>query len=289
MKSGYVNVLAAMTMVIVVCGCGRDGGQPVTATPDMRVATRPLEQPSDVSTAQAHSTMTNNTAPKYDLDALTNISAMTKMEYASLDGGTMPRRMKNIGKPSGEAAKWFECENDPTWFTNSVGDRISVERYCAILNVENGQMAERSFDGQYQRCGSDMTQRLAEFYVGRECNVGESGNGDVVDGLDERIVYRAWKISDELYLLFEENNAGAMRMRDYIMVMFDGMVLCRLVQFESKPSDEQMKNVLLARTNAAALNNVAAMIDRDEADRRVADHAGRELHRPARGPSPFPG
>lgn len=210
-------------------------------------------------------------APSNDLDAMTNISAMTDMEYASLDGGTAPQRMIEIEKPSGEAAQWFECENDATWFTNSVGERISVERYCAIANVEGGRAAECSFDGRYQRCGADMTLRLAEFYVHGECRVGDSGNGEVVDGSDERIIYRAWKIRDDLYLLFEENNVGTMRMRDYIMVMFDGSAFCRLVQFESQPSDEQMKNVLLARTNAAALNNVAVMIDRDEADRRAAD------------------
>jgi len=207
----------------------------------------------------------------HDLDSITNISTMTGMEYAPLDGGVAPQQMSAIGKPSGEAAKWFECADDPTWFTNAVGERISVERYCAILNVEGGQDAELSFDGQYQRCGADMTLRLAEFCVGGECKAGESDNGEVADGSDERIVYRAWKVGDEMYLLLEENNAGTMKMRDYIMVMFDGMELCRLVQFESKPSDEQMKNVLLARTNAAALNNVAAMIDRDEAERRVAD------------------
>ena len=258
MKYSNVNVVAAMTMAIVVCGCGREDRPVETTTPDTRVTVQPGEK------RQSAMLM-------YDLDSITNISTMTDMEYASLDGGVAPQQMSAIGKRSGEAAKWFECANDPTWFTNAVGERISVERYCAILNVEGGQDAELSFDGQYQRCGADMTLRLAEFYVGGECRVGESGNGDIMDGSDERIVYRAWKVSDEVYLLFEENNAGKMKMRDYIMVMFDGTMLCRLVQFESKPSDEQMKNVLLARTNAAALNNVAVMIDRDEAERRVAD------------------
>ena len=112
-----------------------------------------------------------------------------------------------------------------------------------------------------------MTLRLAEFYVGKKCKVSDSGNGDVMDGSDERIVYRAWKVRDDLYLLFEVNNAGTMRMLDYIIVMFDGSAFARLVQFDGSPSEAQMKNVLLARTNAAALNNIAAMIDRDEADR----------------------
>ena len=254
----FGNVVAAMAMAIAVCGCGRESGQVETPTPDGRVAEQPPEK-------------RQSAVPTYDLDSITNISTMTDMEYASLDGEVAPQRMDEIGKPSDEAAKWFECADDPTWFTNAVGERISVERYCAILNVEGGQEAELSFDGRYQRCGADMTLRLAEYYVGGECKVDESGNGDVVDGTDERNVYRAWKVSDELYLLFEENNAGRMRTRDYIMVMFDGTVFCRLVQFESKPSDAHMKNVLRARKDAAALNNVAVMIDRDEAERRVAD------------------
>ena len=253
-------VVAVMVLAAMSCGCGREDGQGETPVPDVRVEAQPAEEQQSAT-------------PSYDLDAMTNISAMTDMEYASLDGGTAPRRMIEIRKPSGEAAQWFECENDPTWFTNSVGERITVERYCAIANVEDDRAAQRSFDGHYQRCGPDMTLRLAEFYVGGECKVGNSGNGDVVYGSDERVVYRAWKVRDDLYLLFEENNAGTMRMRDYIMVMFDGVVLCRLVQFESSPSNEQMKNVLLARTNAAALNNVAVMINRDEADRRAADES----------------
>jgi len=250
--------IAIVGVAVIICGCGREGGQGETPVPEVPTSAQPAEE--------------RQSAPLlYDLDVVTNISAMTDMEYASLDGGTAPRRMKEIGKPSGEAAQWFECENDSTWFTNSVGERISVERYCAIVNVEDSQAAERSFDSHYQRCGADMTLRLAEFYVGGECRAGDSGNAEVVNGSDDRIVYRAWKIRDDLYLLFEENNAGTMRMRDYVMVMFDGSVLCRLVQFESSPSDEQMKNVSLARTNATALNNVAVMIDRDEADRHVAD------------------
>lgn len=210
-------------------------------------------------------------SPSYDLEAITNISAMTDMEYASLDGRAAPARMAEPEKPSGEAAKWLECGNDPTWFTNSAGERISVERYCAILNVEGGQEAELSFNSQYQRCGADLTLRLAEFYAEGQCKVCDFNTGDVVDGSDERIVYRAWKVGDELYLLFEENDAGTMKMRNYIVVMFDGETFRRLVQFEFPPSDEQMKNVLLARTNAAALNNIAVMIDRDEAERRAAD------------------
>ena len=258
------QAIAIVGMAVVICGCGREGGLGETPAPDAR-AQPPAAQQASV---YGQSGTATNSAPAYDMDAVTNISAMTDMEYASLDGGPAPLRMLEPREPSGEAAKWFECADDPTWFTNSVGERISVERYCAIANVEDGQEAECSFDGRYQRCGVDMTLRLAEFYVGKKCKVSDSGNGDVMDGSDERIVYRAWKVRDDLYLLFEVNNAGAMRMRDYIMVMFDGSVLCRLVQFEGSPSDEQMKNVLLARTNAAALNNIAAMIDRDEADRR---------------------
>ena len=268
MKKG--KAIAAMALAAVVCGCGREGGQVEKPAPDVRAAQSPVEQQASV---QGQSGTAANPAPTYDLDAITNISAMTDMEYASLDGGPAPRQMREPHEPSGEAAKWFECADDPTWFTNSVGERISVERYCAIVNVEGGQAAECSFDGRYQRCGADMTLRLAEYYVGEECRIGDSGNGEVVDGSDNRIVYHAWKVRDDLYLLFVEDNSGTMKMRDYIMVMFDGVVFARLVQFDCSPSDEQMKNVLLARTNAAALNNVAVMIDRDEAERRVVDES----------------
>ncbi len=271
---------AAMALVAVVCGCGRESEQAEKPAPDVQVAQPPVVQPPAAQppveqqpSVQGQGGTTINPATALDSDAIaiTNISAMTDMEYVSLDGGKAPRRMLEPREPSGEAAKWFECADDPTWFTNSVGERISVERYCAIVNVEAGQAAECSFDGRYQRCGADMTLRLAEYYVGEECRVGDSGNGEVVDGSDNRVVYHAWKVRDDLYLLFVEDNSGTMKMRDYIMVMFDGVVFARLVQFDYSPSEEQMKNVLRARTNAAALNNVAVMIDRDEAERRMAD------------------
>ena len=266
MKKG--KAMAVMALAVVVCGCGRESGQAEKPAPDARAAQPPAKQQPAV---HGQSGKAANPATAYDLDAITNISAMTDMEYASLDGGPAPLRMLEPREPSGEAAKWLECAADPTWFTSAVGERLAVERYCAIVNVEAGQEAECSFDDRYQRCGADMTRRLAEFYVGGGCRVGDSGNGEVVNGSDERIVYHAWKVRDDLFLLFEENNAGTMRMRDYIMVMFDGSVFARLVQFDGSPSDEQMKNVLLARTDAAALNNIAAMIDRDEADRRSAE------------------
>ena len=204
------DMITIVGVAAVVCGCGREGGQGETSVPGVPAKAQPAEE-------------RQSAAPAYDLDAVTNISAMTDMEYASLDGGPAPLRMYEPREPSGEAAKWFECADDPTWFTNSVGERISVERYCAIANVEDGQEAECSFDGRYQRCGVDMTLRLAEFYVGKKCKVSDSGNGDVMDGSDERIVYRAWKVRDDLYLLFEVNNAGTMRMLDYIIVKVDNL------------------------------------------------------------------
>ena len=120
---------AIVGVAAVVCGCGREGGQDETSVPGVPAKAQPAEE-------------RQSAAPAYDLDAVTNISAMTDMEYASLDGGPAPLRMLEPCEPSGEAAKWFECADDPTWFTNSVGERISVERYCAIANVEDGQEAE---------------------------------------------------------------------------------------------------------------------------------------------------
>ena len=199
--------------------------------------------------------------------------AMTDMAYASLDGMPAPRRMRVPGEPSGEAAEWFECADDPTWFTNSVGERISVERYCAIVNVEDGQAAERSFDSLYRRCDEAMTRRLAEFYSGEACAAHDAGNGEVVACSDAWQVYRSWQICDGLYLLFVEDNSGRMQTRSYVAVMSDSVVLRCLVEFDCQPSDEQLKNAALARTNAAALNNIAVMIDRDEANRRAADAA----------------
>ena len=291
---------AAMALVTGVCGCGREdepakkpatnvqAAQPPAAQPPVAQppAVQPPVEPQPSVQGQSGTVVNPATAPAPDV--LTNISAMTGMEYASLDGGPAPLRMREPREPSGEAAKWFESA-DPTWFTNSVGDRISVERYCALLNVEGGEAAESVFDGKYQRCDAHTTLSLAKFYAGKECKALNSKNGDVVDGSDERIVYRAWKVRDELYLLFEENNAGTMKMRDYVMVMFDGAAFARLVAFDGPPSEEQMKNVSLARTNAAALNNVAAMIDRDEADRRSAteSYIVQVLERSALGGEPM--
>lgn len=271
-KQGVRNLkwkaMAVMALAAVFCGCGREGEQAEKPAPNVRAVQPPVAQQPVV---HGKTRKEENPVPAYDLDAITNISAMTDMEYASLDGGPAPLRMQEHHEPYGAAGKWFECADDPTWFTNAVGERISVERYCAILNVEDGESAERLFDGQYLRCDTNRTLRLAEFYAGEACKASDSEEGAVVDESDERVVYRAWKVCDELYLLFVEDNSGTMRMRDYVMVMFDGAVFCRLVQFDCPPSEAQMKNVLRARTDAAALNNIAAMIDRDEADRRSTE------------------
>ena len=109
---------AAMALVAVVCGCGRESEQAEKPAPDVQVAQPPVVQPPAAQppveqqpSVQGQGGTAINPATALDPDAIaiTNISAMTEMEYASLDGGPAPLRMYEPREPSGEAAKWFEC------------------------------------------------------------------------------------------------------------------------------------------------------------------------------------
>ena len=64
-----VNVVAAITMAIVACGCGREERPVETPAPDMHAAAQPAEK-------------RQSAAPMLDLDSITNISTMTDMEYS---------------------------------------------------------------------------------------------------------------------------------------------------------------------------------------------------------------
>ena len=73
-------MIVIVCVAAVICGCGREIGQG--------------EMPVPVVPAKAQSAEERQSAAMvHDLDAITNISAMTDMEYASLDGGPAPRRI----------------------------------------------------------------------------------------------------------------------------------------------------------------------------------------------------
>ena len=199
-------------------------------------------------------------------DSVTNLSDMTGMEYVALDGGVPAKELRKANFDTGEAAKWFECADDPTWFTNAVGDKISVEQYSARVNVERGQAAATNFNTKYRRCDVKTTVSLAERDSGERC-VGAEGKA-IVDSYAQ-VAYQAWKLDDELYLLLDEDDSGRMRMRSYIFCLDDGMTSRRLVVFGYEPSERQVESVIVARINPSALNNVAAMIYNEEASRGV--------------------
>ena len=202
-----------------------------------------------------------------DINAVANISGMTGMEYVALGGGAAPKELVETKPENGEAAKWFECADDPAWFTNSFGAKISVERYCAIVNVEGGQVAAENFNEKYKRCNMEKTISLAERTFGAKCRGGDDGKA-VLDSGDE-IAYQAWKLGDELYLLLVEDDTGRMKMRSYVYCLDDGKTSRRLVVFDYEPGARQVESVVAARTNPSALNNVAAMIYNEEASRGV--------------------
>lgn len=206
-----------------------------------------------------------------NINAVTNISDMTGMEYVALGGGAAPKELVEPKPENGEAAKWFECADDPQWFTNSVGDKISVVQYAAMLNVEGGDAAAVNFNAKYRRCDAATTVLLVGRAFGERCCRDDEGKV-IAEGFSGQVAYQAWKLGDELYLLLVEDDTGRMKMRSYVYCLDDGKTSRRLVVFDYEPGKRQIESVVAARTDPSALNNVAAMIYNEEASRgMVAD------------------
>ena len=190
--------------------------------------------------------------------AITNVTGVSGMEYAALDGGIAPLCMAAPKQRPGKAAEWFSCGGDPSYYTNSAGARISAEEYYGICK-EDGWAAFKLFGDKYNRCRAEMSLRLAELDSGEKCRCHAGWKDPLVATRDGGGRFETRKIGDELYLVYDWCR--------YSFVLFDGVTFRRLVQFESEPSDEQMGNIVLARTNPSALNNLAVMIDKGEAVR----------------------
>lgn len=211
--------------------------------------------------------------------AAETFETMRRMAYAALDGGPAPDTLKSQDPPSQAEQEWFET-SDPTWFTNSVGDKISVEAYAAACNTGAARDAIELYDKTLGKCDTAMAVRLVESVYKEhnpkrepewawieECRLEDSKGGILKGKPGNRHVYRAWKVNDEMYLLVVDYS-GRMSMRSYIYCMYDGTTAARLVQFEYPPYPKQTESALAARTDPAALNNIAAMLYNDEAEGR---------------------
>ena len=199
--------------------------------------------------------------------AVSNVSSMTGMEYVALGGGAAPKTLAGPVADAGASAQWFECADDPQWFTNSVGDKISFGQYAAMVNVEGGEAAAVNFNAKYRRCDAATTILLVGRAFGEKCCCDDDGKIEEASG---QVAYQGWKLGDELYLLLVEDDTGSMKMRSYVFCLDDGKTARRLVVFDYEPSNRQIESVVAARINPSALNNVAAMIYNAEASRGVA-------------------
>lgn len=56
-------------------------------------------------------------------------------------------------------AEWHEA-GDGTWFTNSVGEKISVERYCAVVNCAEEREVKPLLDKYYSRCLPNAIRKM---------------------------------------------------------------------------------------------------------------------------------
>ena len=187
------------------------------------------------------------------------------MGYAALDGSGVWEKIETspvrVDDGERESSNWVVVENDPTWFTNAVGERISVEGYCAIVAAEEAQDASLFALKKFKMCDSRLDRRLEMLFAGR-------GEDDVAED-DEKIVkYDTYSLGDDLYLMCESEGTGRMNMHSYEFVLYDGTTFRRLMPFESMPTSERIiASLREARTNPAAMNNLAAMVFN-----QVADH-----------------
>lgn len=204
---------------------------------------------------------------------MTDISGMDKMEYVEYRAGegVPDLRFHTSGDDAAGREGWFVDDSNPVWATNAAGERISIERYCAIGNVEAGFEAASNFDAVYARCEPDLAIRLAKYYdetCGEWQLVDRQGN--VLSGDGDDNVYHVWKVDDGVAFLLHENNSGFMRLRSFVFLFYDDQRVRTLICFECPPTKAQIECATAARRNHAALANAAAMIYNDDAESRAA-------------------
>lgn len=167
-------------------------------------------------------------------------------------------------------AEWHEMEGG-LWFTNSVGEKISVECYNGMADCAMEFRAVPMLDRHYDRCKPRAVRMLCS---GRDDDGGafwsdhytRDKDGNVLmgssDGVQKEVT--AWRVSDNVCLLLCEQMC-----RFYF---FDGRTRRHIVDFDGVPLPKEMDSVLALMENPDAVNNLAVMIHSDEAwSHSVAD------------------
>ena len=196
--------------------------------------------------------------------------AGTRMAWAEVPK-CVAWKLPDVNVRSGVDSDWHETAAG-LWFTNSVGDRISVERYCATLSCEGERGEVPLLDRHYVRClpkavrmiaGEKDDQKAVAFWGGHYTR-DKAGNvlkGDPASQ-DE---LTAWRIAGNICLLLDADDRGQMNTRMFSFVLFDGRRRRHLVDFDHLPDSKQMDSILSVMTNPDAVNNLAVMIQEGQA------------------------
>ena len=167
--------------------------------------------------------------------------------------------------------EWFEA-GDGTWFTNSVGEKISVERYCAVLYCTEEREVKPLLDKYYIRCQPSVIRKMYESDDERKdgsfwnTHFASDKDGKTLEGREEsQNELTAWRIGGNFYLVHSADDSGRMRMRMYTFVLFDGRTRRTIAMFDYLPDPVTMNSILSVWTVPDAVNNVAAMYYNDMA------------------------
>lgn len=171
--------------------------------------------------------------------------------------------------------EWHEMAGGD-WFTNSVGEKISIEHYCAALNCEGEREAVPMLDRYYVRC----QPRAVRLIDGDGVNEDEywmrhytrDRTGKVLRGdVESQKEVAAWRIAGNVCLRLDADDTGRMSTRMYRLVLFDGKQRRHIVDFDSFPEPRQMDSILALMENPDAVNNLAVMILKEEAWKHNVD------------------
>lgn len=181
-----------------------------------------------------------------------------EMCYAALDGSGVYEKSSERLERVDKGEEWFECDYGES-FTNSVGEKITLMEYCRFLYAEGAMSADSWLERHATRCDiaceASFNSRIVEKCIG---SINDS------QSLEEELArYSLWHIADDLYLVKTEESGGQMGMHMYWFVMADvnADIIKELLVFDYLPDGEmEIESMKQARTNPAAMNNIAAMV-----------------------------
>lgn len=183
--------------------------------------------------------------------------AGAKMIYAALDGSGELPDIASAAEPAEYEMEWIECEGGNA-FTNSVGDRITLMEYCRLAYSIGAREADLWLTDNAKRCDTgceaSTNSRIVYEYLS---TFSEPENYE-----DELERYSLWYLGEDLYVIKAEEASGQMGIHMYGFVMYDADNddFKVLLPFDSLPQDERiLASLRQARTNPAAINNIAAM------------------------------